>query len=139
MQHRIYNLTGGQTVLGIEMSDIALGIFTWLIGNFLYGELLHPRLAMIATILTIAGVVTCWRLFKDRLPPGFFRHFIPWVTEANVYRIGIDRTHRPAVVDHQRVLAHLEHERNHRKGAQQHPVQGAASTRLKHGIFKPNT
>lgn len=138
MKHRIYNLTGGQTVLGIEMSDIAIGIFTWLIGNFLYGEILHPRLAMIATILTIAGVVTCWRLFKDRLPPGFFRHFMPWVTEANVYRIGIDRTHRPAVVDHRRVLAHLQEERSLRKETLRRPSDDASGTRLKHGIFNPH-
>lgn len=114
MQHKLYNLAGQQTFLGIDLSDITVGLTTWLLGNFLAGEFLPPRLRLLAIFAAIGLALTLWRVFKDRLPPGFFRHFIAWTTEANAYRVGPDTKARPAVVDHQRVLGFLEQEKRDR-------------------------
>lgn len=111
MRHRLYNLSGGQTFLGIEMSDIVLGMVTWLFGNFINEKLFSARLSMLVTILSVTAVVFTWRAFKDKLPPRFFRHFSAWASEANTYSVGIDTTVRPAVVDHKRVLGYLKQEK----------------------------
>jgi len=114
VQHKIYNLDSKQTFLGIDISDIMVGITVWMLGNFLAGEFLPPRLRMLAIVGSMGLALTLWRTFKDKLPPGFFRHLHSWVTEANAYRIGPDTKARPAVVDHQRVLGLLETEKKDR-------------------------
>lgn len=114
MQHKIYNLDSKQTFLGIDLSDIMVGITVWMLGNFLAGEFLPPRLQMLAIVGSMGLALALWRAFKDKLPPGFFRHLRSWVTEANAYRIGPDTKAKPAVVDHQRVLGLLEKEKKDR-------------------------
>ena len=114
MQHKLYNLAGPQTFLGIALSDLPVGRPTWLLGNFLAGEFLPPRLRLLAIFAAIGLALTLWRVFKDKLPPGFFRHFMAWATEANAYRVGPDTKARPAVVDHRRVLGFLEQEKRDR-------------------------
>jgi len=115
VQHRLYNLASKQTFLGIDMSDIMVGMTTWMLGNFLAGEFLPPRLRMLAIFISMGLALTIWRTFKDKLPPGFFRHLYAWASEANAYRIGPDTKARPAVVDHKRVLGFLEEEKRSRK------------------------
>lgn len=114
MQHKLYNLDSKQTFLGIDMSDIMVGITTWMLGNFLAGEFLPPRLRMLSIFASVGIALTVWRALKDKLPPGFFRHLQAWASEANAYRIGPDTKARPAVVDHQRVLSFLEQEKKDR-------------------------
>lgn len=96
------------------MSDIMVGITTWMLGNFLAGEFLPPRLRMLSIFASVGIALTVWRALKDKLPPGFFRHLQAWASEANAYRIGPDTKARPAVVDHQRVLSFLEKEKKDR-------------------------
>ena len=96
------------------MSDIMVGITTWMLGNFLAGEFLPPRLRMLSIFASIGVALTVWRAVKDKLPPGFFRHLQAWASEANAYRIGPDTKARPAVVDHRRVLNFLEREKKER-------------------------
>ena len=96
------------------MSDIMVGITTWMLGNFLAGEFLPPRLRMLSIFASIGVALTVWRAVKDKLPPGFFRHLQAWASEANAYRIGPDTKARPAVVDHRRVLSFLEREKKER-------------------------
>ena len=127
MQHKLYNLAGQQTFLGIDLSDITVGLTTWLLGNFLAGEFLPPRLRMLAIFASIGLSLTLWRVFKDKLPPGFFRHFIAWATEANAYRVGPDTKARPAVVDHKRVLGFLEQEKKDRLRLGRVPVRVSPS------------
>ena len=114
MQHKLYNLDSKQTFLGIDLSDIMIGITTWMLGNFLAGEFLPPRLRMLAIFAGVGLALVIWRAFKDKLPPGFFRHLPAWASEANAYRIGPDTKARPAVVDHQRVLGFLAEEKKTR-------------------------
>lgn len=114
MQHKIYNMDTSQTYLGIDMSDIMLGLLVWTVGNFLTGEFLPPRLQTLVTVCAIGLSMVIWRGTKDKLPPGFFRHFMAWATEANIYKLGPDTKSRPAVVDHKRVLAFLEEEKTNR-------------------------
>ena len=114
MQHKLYNLVSQQTFLGIDLSDITVGLTTWLLGNFLAGEFLPPRLRLLAIFASIGLALTLWRVFKDKLPPGFFRHFLAWAGEANAYRVGPDTKARPTVVDHRRVLKLLEQEKKDR-------------------------
>jgi len=115
VQHKIYNLDSKQTFLGIDLSDIMIGLITWMLGNFLTGEFLPPRLQTLVTVLTMGLVLTIWKTFKDKLPPGFIRHFFSWVTEANAYRVGPDTQSRPAVVDHHQVLGFLSTEKKSRE------------------------
>ena len=103
-----------QTYLGVDMSDIILGLLVWTVGNFLTGEFLPPRLQTLVTVCAIGLAMVIWRSTKDKLPPGFFRHFMAWATEANIYKLGPDTKARPAVVDHQRVLAFLDEEKKNR-------------------------
>ena len=65
MQHKLYNLDSKQTFLGIDMSDIMVGITTWLLGNFLAGEFLPPRLRMLAIF---AGVGLAFLVLAVSLP-----------------------------------------------------------------------
>ncbi len=123
MQHKLYNLDGKHTFLGIDLSDIVVGMTTWMLGNFLAGEFLPPRLRMLAIFISVGLALTIWRAFKDKLPPGFFRHLQAWATEANAYRIGPDTKARPAVVDHQRVLGFLEEEKRNRLRLGQTPAK----------------
>ena len=127
MQHKLYNLDSKQTILGIDLSDIMVGITVWMLGNFLAGEFLPPRLQMLTIVVTMAFALTVWRAFKDKLPPGFFRHFLSWATEANAYRIGPDTKARPVVVDHQRVLGFLAEERKTRLRLSQMPARAPES------------
>ena len=115
MRHKIYNLDGQQTILGIDLSDIIIGLITWMLGNFLVGEFLPPRLQTLVTVIAIGLVLTLWRTTKDKFPPGFFRHLLAWATEANLYRVGPDTKARPAVVDHQQVMGFLLGERRSRE------------------------
>ena len=78
---------------------------------------------MLAIFAAMGLALVIWRAFKDKLPPGFFRHFIAWATEANAYRIGPDTKARPAVVDHQRVLGFLAEERKTRLRLSQMPAK----------------
>lgn len=128
MQHKLYNLDSKQTILGIDLSDIMVGITTWMLGNFLAGEFLPPRLQMLTVVVTMASALTLWRAFKDKLPPGFFRHFLSWATEANAYRIGPDTKARPAVVDHRRVLGLLETEKRDRSRISRMPPKLSPGT-----------
>ncbi len=127
MQHKLYNLDSKQTFLGIDMSDIMVGMTTWMLGNFLAGEFLPPRLRMLAIVASMGLALTLWRAFKDKLPPGFFRHLPAWASEANAYRIGPDTKARPAVVDHQKVLGFLEEEKRTRLRLGQMPVKASES------------
>ncbi len=127
MQHKLYNLASQQTFLGIDLSDITVGLTTWLLGNFLAGEFLPPRLRLLAIFASIGLALTLWRVFKDKLPPGFFRHFLAWATEANAYRVGPDTKTRPAVVDHRRVLKFLEQEKRDRIQLSQMPSTAFSS------------
>jgi hypothetical protein len=137
MRHRLYNLHGPQTFLGIELSDILLGAVAWMFGNFINNKLFPARLSMLITILSVAAVVFTWRALKDKLPPGFFRHFSSWASEANTYIVGIDRTARPAVVDHQRVLGHLKEEKaeKKRRSKQAANVNPHIRPKLKHPVL----
>ena len=127
MQHKLYNLDSKQTFLGIDMSDIMVGMTTWMLGTFLAGEFLPPRLRMLAIFASMGLALTIWRAFKDKLPPGFFRHLPAWASEANAYRIGPDTKARPAVVDHQRVLSFLEQEKKDRSRIRRMPVMASRS------------
>ncbi len=127
MQHKLYNLDSKQTFLGIDMSDIMVGITTWMLGNFLAGEFLPPRLRMLAIFASMGLALVIWRSFKDKLPPGFFRHLQAWASEANAYRIGPDTKARPAVVDHQRVLGFLAEEKKTRLRLSQMPAKAPES------------
>ena len=127
MQHKLYNLDSKQTFLGIDMSDIMVGMTTWMLGNFLAGEFLPPRLRMLAIFAGVGLALTIWRSFKDKLPPGFFRHIQAWASEANAYRIGSDTRARPAVVDHQRVLGFLAEEKRTRMRLSQMPARAPES------------
>ncbi len=115
MRHKIYNLDSKQTFLGIDLSDIMIGLITWMLGNFLSGEFLSPRLQTLVTVILIGLVLTLWRTTKDKFPPGFFRHLLAWATEANTYRVGPDTKARPAVVDHQQVMGFLLGEKGNRE------------------------
>jgi hypothetical protein len=127
MQHKLYNLDSKQTFLGIDMSDIMVGMTTWMLGNFLAGEFLPPRLRMLAIFASMGLALVIWRAFKDKLPPGFFRHLPAWASEANAYRIGPDTKARPAVVDHQRVLGFLEQEKKDRLRLSRMPAKEVPS------------
>lgn len=127
MQHKLYNLDSKQTFLGIDMSDIMIGMTTWVLGNFLAGEFLPPRLRMLAIFAGVGLALVIWRSFKDKLPPGFFRHIQAWASEANAYRIGPDTKARPAVVDHQRVLGFLAEEKKNRSRIRRMPVKASGS------------
>jgi hypothetical protein len=127
MQHKLYNLDSKQTFLGIDMSDIMVGMTTWMLGNFLAGEFLPPRLRMLAIFASMGLALTLWRSLKDKLPPGFFRHLPAWASEANAYRIGPDTKARPAVVDHQQVLSFLEQEKKYRSRIRRMPVKAFGS------------
>ena len=123
MQHKLYNLDSKQTYLGFDMSDIMVGMTTWMLGNFLAGQFLPPRLRMLAIFASMGLALVIWRSFKDKLPPGFFRHIQAWASEANAYRIGPDTKARPAVVDHQRVLGFLAEEKKNRLRLGMMPVK----------------
>jgi hypothetical protein len=131
VQHKLYNLDSKQTFLGIDMSDIMVGMTTWMLGNFLAGEFLPPRLRMLAIFAAMGLALTMWRAFKDKLPPGFFRHLPAWASEANAYRIGPDTKARPAVVDHQRVLSFLEQEKKDRSRIIRMPVEASGNAEVR--------
>lgn len=135
MQHKLYNLDSKQTFLGIDLSDIMVGITTWLLGNFLAGEFLPPRLRMLAIFAGVGLALVIWRAFKDKLPPGFFRHLPAWAGEANAYRIGPDTKARPVVVDHQRVLGFLAEEKKTRARLSQMPAKAPESRNME---VRPN-
>jgi len=140
VQHKLYNLDSKQTFLGIDMSDIMVGITTWMLGNFLAGEFLPPRLRMLSIFASVGIALTVWRALKDKLPPGFFRHLQAWASEANAYRIGPDTKARPAFVDHQRVLSFLEQEKSDRTQLARVSAKASAKTngeirpRLQHTV-----
>lgn len=139
MRHKIYNLDGQQTILGIDTSDIMIGLITWMLGNFLSGEFLPPRLQTLVTVVLIGLVLTLWRTTKDKFPPGFFRHLLAWATEANIYRVGPDTKARPAVVNHQQVMGFLLGERRSReklRARRTEPTQGSLNVRhkLRHAV-----
>ena len=69
MQHKLYNLDSKQTFLGIDMSDIMVGMTTWMLGNFLAGEFLPPRLRMLAIFASVGLALTLWRACKDKAAP----------------------------------------------------------------------
>jgi hypothetical protein len=90
---------------------------------------------MLAIFASMGLALVIWRSFKDKLPPGFFRHIQAWASEANAYRIGPDTKARPAVVDHQRVLGFLEREKKDRLRLGRMPAKESISGNME---VRPN-
>lgn len=101
MQHRLFKLSHGLSLLGLRPQDLVILFVGFLLGLQVLGGLFPGRLRIVFAAAFIFVTFRAWQGVRDKVPDKFLLHLLGWLSEPDAYRIQPDTHAIPLVVDPQ--------------------------------------